>query len=212
VVPSCRTIFFAMAITCAIASPARADGLEVYAPRQQNPTYALEVHGGVLFPLETTQVCPPGGDCVVGAGFGLGTLLVRQEPDGVGLLLGYEVWLLDGNTVYEVTALHSIRFGLRWVLDTSSRVQPLLLATVAALLLTDPAEARSAGAMVTVGAGMEIELTADVSVSLAAELGLSSLAAFRTPDGVDRARDFGVNVTLQTTAGLIILLGDSSAR
>lgn len=201
-----------LAITAAIASPVRADELEVFAPNQQNATYALEVHGGVLFPLETTQVCPAGGDCVMGAGFGLGTLLVREEPGGVGLLVGYEVWLLDGNTVFEVTALHSIRFGLRWVLDQSSRVKPFLLATAAALLLTDPAEARSAGGMLTAGAGMEIELTADVSVSLAAELGFSSLAAFRTADGVDRARDFGVNVTLSTTAGLIILLGDSSAR
>jgi hypothetical protein len=207
-----HVLSIAVLSTLAMALPARADGLEVYPPDQQSEVYALEVHGAVVLPLEASTVCPAGGDCVIGGGFGAGGIFVRRTPDGIGLLVGYEVWLLDGNGVYEVAALHSLRLGVRWILDDSSRVQPLLQATAGAILLTDPGQATSAGGMLTVGGGMEIELTTDVSVSLAAELAFLALAPFRTRDGVDRAANFGVNVALETTVGLIVLLGQSGAR
>ena len=142
----------------------------------------------------------------------MGGLLLRRSPDGIGLLVGYEVWLLDGGGVYEIAALHALRLGLRWTLDVRSRVQPFLQATAAALLLTDPGQATSGGGGITVGGGMEIEMTADVSFALAAELAFLSVGAFQTRDGVLRARDFGVNVALEMTAGLVIVLGSTGAR
>jgi hypothetical protein len=191
---------------------AEADGLTVYPPEEQDAVYALEVHGAAIVPLERSTLCPSGADCVFGGGFGVGGLLLRRSPDGIGLLVGYEVWLLDGGGVYEIAALHALRLGLRWTLDVRSRVQPFLQATAAALLLTDPGQATSGGGGITVGGGMEIEMTADVSFALAAELAFLSVGAFQTRDGVLRARDFGVNVALEMTAGLVIVLGSTGAR
>jgi hypothetical protein len=191
---------------------ARADGLEVYAPLEQEPVWALEVHASTIVPLERSAICPAGSSCVLGGGFGAGAYLLRRNPDGIGLLVGYEVWLLDGGGVYEIGALHSLRLGVRWTLDNRSIVQPLLQATVGAVLLTDPAQASTAGGLVAAGTGIEIELTRDVALSLTAELAFFSVAAFRTRDGADRALDFGVNVALETTAGLVVVLGSSGVR
>lgn len=191
---------------------ARADGIEVYGPLEQEPVWALEVHGSAIFPLERGAVCPSGSACLLGGGFGAGAFLLRRSPDGIGFLVGYEVWLLDGGGVYEVGALHSLRLGVRWTIDNSSIVQPLLQATAGAILLTDPAQASTAGGMVAAGTGLEIELTRDVSLSFAAELAFFSVAAFRTRDGADRAADFGVNVALETSAGLVVVLGSTGVR
>jgi len=191
---------------------ARADGLEVYAPLEQEPVWALEVHASAIFPLERGAICPSGSSCLLGGGFGAGAYLLRRDPDGIGLLVGYQVWLLDGGGVYEVGALHSLRLGVRWTIDNSSIVQPLLQATVGAVLLTDPAQATTAGGVVAGGAGMEIELAPDVSLSLTAELAFFSVAAFQTRDGAVRAADFGVNVALETSAGLVVVLGSSAVR
>jgi len=191
---------------------ARADGLEVYAPLEQEPVWALEVHASAIFPIERGAICPSGSSCLLGGGFGAGAYLLRRDPDGIGLLVGYQVWLLDGGGVYEVGALHSLRLGVRWTIDNSSIVQPLLQATVGAVLLTDPAQATTAGGVVAGGAGMEIELAPDVSLSLTAELAFFSVAAFQTRDGAVRAADFGVNVALETSAGLVVVLGSSAVR
>ncbi len=201
-----------LAIGALGASGARADGLEVYGPLEQEPVWTLDVHGAAVFPIERGTICPSGSSCVLGGGFGAGAFLLRRSPDGIGLLVGYEVWLLDGGGVYEVGALHSLRLGVRWTLDNSSIVQPLIQATAGALLLTDPAQASTAGGLLTAGAGMEIELTRDVALNLSAELAFFSVAAFRTRDGADRASDFGVNVALETTAGLVVVLGSTGVR
>lgn len=204
-----------VALLCVIGlghPAARADGLEVYAPLEQEPVWALEVHASAIFPIERGAVCPSGSSCVLGGGFGAGAYLLRRSPDGIGLLVGYEVWLLDGGGVYEVGALHSLRLGVRWTIDNSSIVQPLLQATVGAVLLTDPGQASTAGGLVATGTGMEIELSRDVALSLTAELAFFSVAAFRTRDGAERAADFGVNVALETTAGLVVVLGSSGVR
>lgn len=194
------------------ATVARADGLEVYAPLEQEPVWALDVHASAIFPIERGAVCPAGASCVLGGGFGAGAYLLRRSPDGVGLLVGYEVWFFNGGGVYEVGALHSLRLGVRWTLDNRSIVQPLLQATVGAVLLTDPAQASTAGGLVGAGTGLEIEVTRDVALSLTAELAFFSVAAFRTRDGADRAADFGVNVALETSAGLVVVLGSSGVR
>lgn len=205
-----------LAIAClaVLAAPATAsaDGLNVYPAEEQDAVYALEVHGAAILPLEQSTVCPAGSDCVLGTGFGIGGFFLRRSPDGIGLLAGYEVWLLDGGGVYEISALHSVRLGVRWSLDVSQRAQPFLQATLGGLLLTDPGQATTAGGIVTVGGGTEVELTDTVSVSLGAELTFLSVAPFSTRDGTLRARDFGVNVGLEIHGGVVVLLGAIGAR
>lgn len=191
---------------------ARAEGLEVYPAEEQDPSFALEVHGAVVMPFERSAVCPAAGECVLGTGFGAGGYFLGRLPGGLSLLAGYEVWLLDGGGVYEVSAIHSLRVGLRWILDPSARAQPFLQGTLGGLLLTDPAQASTAGGLVTLGAGLEVELTEAVALCFSGALDLFSLAGFATRDGVVRARDFAVNVGLEVQAGVVIQLGASGAR
>lgn len=200
------------AALCLAPRTARAEGLEVYPAEEQDPSFALEVHGAVVLPFERSAVCPTAGACVLGTGFGAGGYFLGRLPIGLSLLAGYEVWLLDGGGVYEVSAIHSLRVGLRWILEPSARVQPYLQGTLGGLLLTDPAQASTAGGLVTLGAGLEVELTESVALNFCGALDLFSLAAFSTRDGLTRARDFGVNVGLEVQAGVVIQLGASGAR
>lgn len=209
-----RSLVAGLAVAVALAAPraAAADGLEVHPAEEQDWVYALEVHGALVLPFERSTVCPSGGDCVLGNGFGVGGFFVGRSPDGVGLIAGYEVWLLDGGGVYEIAALHSIRLGVRWILDLSSRAQPFLQGTIGAALLTDPGQATTAGGLVTLGGGLEVELTETVSLTFGAELAFLSVAPFSTRDGLARARDFGVNVGLEVHGGVVVLLGATGAR
>lgn len=183
-------------------------------PSTLAPTYHLEVHGAAMLPIERQNVCPPAAaiprvGCVLGAGFGVGGLVERRGADGVGLLVGYQVWLLDSGAVYEVGAVHTLRIGVRWVIDATARVHPFLEVLIGALLLTDPGEARTGGGLLSLGAGMEVELTETVAVTVGLDLWAFAVGTFRsTRDDVLRAADFGVNLVSQLRVGLGVLFGD----
>lgn len=177
-------------------------------PRLLEPTLHLEVHGAAVLPLERQNLCPAGFGCILGAGFGAGALVERRAADGVGLLVGYAVWLVDTGGVYEVGAVHCLRLGVRWVIDQSSRVHPFLEVMGGGLLVTDPLQALTGGGLVSLGGGVEVELTETVGVSVALELWGLAVGPFHTRDGARRAADFGVNVLGQLRVGLTVVIGD----
>lgn len=202
-----------VAALCAafLAAPAssRAQSLTAPpAPRELDPIFLLDVHGAAILPVERSAICPPGYGCVMGAGFGAGVTAEHRAADGVGLLVGYDASLLDAAGIYEVAVVHTLRLGVRWVIDASTRVHPFVEILGGALLVTDPLEARTGGGLLTAAAGAELELTEDVAVSLALELWALSVGSFRTRDGAQRATDFGVSVMSQLRVGLVVLFGD----
>lgn len=180
------------------------------APTLLEPTYHLEVHGAPVLPIARENACPSGFGCVLGAGFAAGAFVERRAADGLGLLVGYQVWLLDTSGVYEVAAIHTIRLGLRWVIDSRTRVHPFLEVMGGALIFTDPGQAQTGGGLLSLGAGAEIELTETVAVTVALDVWAMAIGAFRTRDGALRAADFGINLVSQLRVGATVLFGDSN--
>jgi hypothetical protein len=212
-----RALLVASAL--AAGAPARADaepGSEHRvapppAPEEHPATLSVEIHGGVEVPLERGSICPSGAACALGLGVGMGVLVERRTADRVGLFAGYDFWLVDGGAVFELGTLHALRVGLRYVLDDALAVHPFVAGAVGALAFGSTASVATAGGLLTLGGGVEVELSESVAFIGAAEAWFFSTAPFTTRDRVDRADGFGVNVVLQVTVGISVLVGTPPA-
>lgn len=180
------------------------------APESHPATLAVDVHVGAAAPLERSAICPAGAGCVLGAGVGVGAQIERRAADGVGLFAGYDFWLLDSGGVYEIGALHALRGGVRWVIDAATLVHPFVQGSIGFLAFGDTADAAALGGLITAGAGVEIELTESVAFVSALDAWVLSTGPFRAHDGVLRSDPFGVNVALQITVGVAVLVGPSA--
>ncbi|AKF08599.1 hypothetical protein [Sandaracinus amylolyticus] len=181
------------------------------APDDHPATLAVEVHGGANAPIERSTICPPAAGCVLGLGVGVGVQIERRTADRVGLWAGYDFWLLDSNAVFELAALHAIRGGVRYVFDDSTMVHPFVDAGIGLMAFGDTASVATAGGLITAGGGAELELSESVVFVTALETWLFATAPFETPDAVERSSDFGVNVALQITIGISVLVGPAVA-
>lgn len=183
-------------------------GLALPPPPDRGPSWwELEVGALAVVPIERSAICPANHDCVMNAGVGLATRLTRRSPDGVGWGLAYDLWVLDSASLYEVALLHSLRGHLRYVLDSSSRVQPWIGASVGLLLFGDASSVSTGGGVVTGGAGVQVELSTEFAVFASAEAWLFATAPFSTRDGTTRADPFGVNLVLEVALGVMVRFG-----
>jgi hypothetical protein len=175
--------------------------------------WELELGASAIAPLERSTICPGVTElgrvpsCVLNAGVGVGARVIYRTPEGIGWLVGYDLWVLDSANVYEVALAHAVRGGVRWVVDGSSRIQPWIGATVGAVLFGEPAAVRTGGGLVTVGAGLHAELSDGFAVLASAEARLMGLAPFRTADGARRADPFGASLVLDVTLGALVRFG-----
>ena len=204
-------------IASAQVAPAADDPAAVHhvepppAPDDHPATLAVEVHGGANAPIERSTICPPSAGCVLGLGVGVGVLMERRTSDRIGLFAGYDFWLLDSNGVFELGALHAIRGGIRYVFDDSTMVHPFVDAAVGLMAFGDTASVATLGGLITAGGGAELELSESVLFVTSVETWLFATGPFETRDAVERASDFGVNVALQITIGISVLVGGTVA-
>ncbi|GAB4195659.1 MAG: hypothetical protein OHK0013_02080 [Sandaracinaceae bacterium] len=199
------------------ADDARSAQQEPFAPPpppEKTPDWwELEVGGSAIAPLERSAVCPGVTElgrvpsCVLNAGVGVGARVLYRTPEGLGWIVGYDLWVLDSANVYEVALAHAVRAGVRWVLDGTTRVQPWIGATIGVLLFGEPASIATGGGLVTAGAGLHAELSDDFAVLASAEARVMGLAPFQTADGARRADPFGVSVVLDVTVGAVVRFG-----
>lgn len=178
------------------------------APQDHGETLSVEVHGAAQAPLARDTICPGAApQCVFGLGIGLGAQVEWRTADRLGLIAGYDFWMIDGGGVYEIGLFHALRGGLRYTLDDSMVVHPFLDVAIGVLAFGDTSTIATAGGLVTAGGGAEIELSESVMFVTSAEAWLFATAPFETRDGFVRAADFGVNVALQLTVGITVLVG-----
>lgn len=181
------------------------------APEEHPPTLSVEVHGGAEVPLERGAICPAAAGCVLGAGVVAGVRIERRSSDRVGLFAGYDFWLLDSDGVFELGALHAVRAGIRYVLDDSMLVHPFIEGAIGFLAFGDTANVVTLGGLVSAGAGAELELSESVAFVTSLEAWFLSTGPFTTREGATRADPFGVNIALQITIGVSVLVGPSAA-
>lgn len=195
---------------CPLSARAEDDSaFQLPRPREQAPAWwEFEVDVSFVVPVERTTICPSGFECVLNGGVGLGVRVFYREPAGLAWLGAYDLLAFDSDSVYEISLLHALRFGVRYTLDGSQRVQPWVGATVGALAFGGPNALATGGGLITVAAGAQVELTESLSLVGAAELWAFATGAFRTRDGLERAAGFGVDVLVQFSLGLNARFGE----
>lgn len=176
-------------------------------PADQRPELLLDIRGAAVVPVYVGGLCPGGHECVMNAGVGIGVTVEQRWPDRVGLLLSYDAWVVDSDSIFEIGLMHSFRIGIRYVLDASLNVHPFIEASAAFLAFGETSEVAACGGAITAGGGAEIEISDSIALLLDAELWTLATGSFETRDGVHRSDGFGANLAVQISAGLEVLLG-----
>ena len=141
-----------------------------------------------------------------GGGAGLGGVLEWRWPSGLGMGLGYDLWLLDGNGVHELSTMQAVRWTLRYHFLPDRLVHPWVGGGLGGLLFGDTFAADAGGVLADLQAGVEVELTASLAFTVGLLARFFTTSSFRTAsDGVERADDVGLNGALVLTAGLVLL-------
>lgn len=177
------------------------------APLEHAPVLIVDIHASAQVPVLREHICPREYRCVFGAGIGVGAQLERRESNGLGLFAAYSLWLMDGGSVFEVSALHAIRLGLRWVLEDWYQIHPFVEGSVGFLAFGDTATLASVGGSLTLGGGAELEVSETVAVATSVQGWMISVAPFTSEaDGAQRASDFGVNFAVELLFGVSLTL------
>ncbi|HEX5657352.1 MAG TPA: hypothetical protein VFX59_09155 [Polyangiales bacterium] len=160
-------------------------------PAQAAPRLAIEVHTGLTLPLGNEALCPEGYGCVLQAGGGVGASLERRRPSGFGVLVAYDVWFLDSDSVYELAVQQQLRVGMRYTAPSEYLFHPIFELSGGAMVFGDIFRAATVGVVFQGFSGVEIEMTESFGVRLGFGVRGFSHTPFRTDrDGVRRgARD-----------------------
>ncbi len=176
-------------------------------PGEQGPELLLDIRGAAVIPVYVGGLCPSGYECVMNAGVGIGVAVEHRWTNRVGLLLAYDAWVVDSDSIFEIGLMHSFRVGVRYVIDASLDVHPFIEACAAFLAFGDTAQVSALGGAITAGGGAEIEISDSIAVAVDAELWTLATGSFETRDGLRRSDGFGANLAVQISVGLQVLLG-----
>jgi hypothetical protein len=157
------------------------------APAEAPPRLAFDVHTGFSAPLRNSSLCPQNAGCVMQSGGGVGGSAERRWASGIGIMVAYDLWFLDTDSVYELGVQQLLRAGLRYTMPTDVVFHPVFELTGGFMGYGDTFAIATVGALAQVMAGAEVELTA--AFGLRAGLGVRAFShtKFRTErDGVQR--------------------------
>jgi hypothetical protein len=160
-------------------------------PAQAAPRLAIEVHTGLTLPLGNEALCPEGYGCVLQAGGGIGASLERRRPSGFGVLIAYDAWFLDSDSVFELAVQQQLRFGMRYTAPSDYLFHPIFELSGGPMVFGDIFRAATVGVVFQAFSGIETELTESFGIRLGVGVRGFSHTPFRTErDGVRRgARD-----------------------
>lgn len=165
------------------------------------------VYGGgvvVLAALENDALCPRTKRCVFRGGVGLSAQVERRWPTGWGALFGLDIWLADGDSVFEVGVLPMIRLGARYTHPTSSRFHWFAELDFGFLWFGDSFRLSTVGGGAEIVLGGELELSARVALSFGAMVRTFATARFESRvDAVQRGGTDAWNVVLGFSMGLV---------
>ena len=161
-------------------------------PGEQPPVLSARAALRAISPLWAARLCPSGSQCVFGGGFGLGGGMARRWATGAFMMLTYEAWLLDSAGVYEVFVIQNLAVEVRHTWFPDRRLHPLVGIRAGMVLAGDGFRPASVGVLAEPVLGVEAELTARTSVTLALTLSLLELSPFRSPNDRVQRGGFGV--------------------
>ncbi len=176
-------------------------------PAEQERELLLDIRGAAVVPVYVGGLCPGGHECVLNAGVGIGVTVEQRWPDHFGLLLSYDAWVVDSDSLFEIGLMHSFRIGFRYVIDLSLNVHPFIEASAAFLAFGDTSQVSALGGAITAGTGAEVEISDSIAVLVDAELWTLATGSFETRDGIHRSDGFGANLAVQISVGVEVLIG-----
>ncbi len=199
-----------MLIWCILWSPGEAQEtfLPPPAPRTLPARMVGELHGDLVLTFADDHLCPEGGGCVFGNGAGVGGTLWWRWNTGSAIGVGYDLWLLGGDGVYEFASLQFIRASVRQNLFPHSRLHPFIGTSLGLELFGDTFRASTIGLGVDLEGGFEVEINARLAFVTKLTVRLFTTAEFVSrADGVRRAEGFGVSGASALQFGLMIATG-----
>jgi hypothetical protein len=175
-------------------------------PADLPPDLQVYARFTAIAPLFTGDMCPSGSQCIFGGGGGVAGEIQRRWPSGWSASLGYGWSFLDGGGVFEIGVLQQLRLGFVRAFLAGNRLHPFVGASLVGAGFGDSFAVETVGGGMEVSGGMELELTAAISIYASAALGGLAFSQFKTlDDGVERAGR-GAPVTLfSLSVGLAIV-------
>ena len=203
----------ASVVVCLVASclaPANlvfAQGFELPpAPEERPPRRAIEIDLGFAVPLVGGSMCPSDAACLLGSGARASVLLERRGPRGFSLGLGYELSLLDGHTVYEVTIIQEVFVNVRQYFMPRRAIHPFVSGAGGIGVLGDTFAVDTAGVIAHFDAGLEVELSENIAFSGNLGMRMGWFVPFTSEvDDVERARGGAPTLILTSSVGLVII-------
>jgi len=169
--------------------------------------YGVAIVGEV--PVVSGGICPTGAvtPCIIGLG---GGPLLRGgwRPSGPWYLgAAYQFAKLDSNNLYRLGILQTLKAEMRYFIDVGSRFTPYVTWSAGSVVYGNEFGVETGGAVTSVGAGVEFEITrmAVVGANLSYEPML--LAAFTDTAGQERETGVAHFVHMELTVELRSELG-----
>jgi hypothetical protein len=164
-----KRLLAALALGVAAPLPARAAE-----PAPEPPPNNVEYFQyGVGLVLETAlsagDVCPPDATapCILGSGGGLALRAGYRSRDPWYLGGAYEFSRQDSSNLIRLAILQQLRFELRYYFDQGMRTTPFLAAAVGGMLYGGEWGASTAGGLLSLGAGVEYQVSATTVIGCA---------------------------------------------
>jgi hypothetical protein len=199
-------VFLAIA-TMSIGNRAFAEGFELPpAPEERPARRAVEIDLGFAAPLVAGSMCPDGHRCLAGGGAQFSVLVERRGARGFALGLGYELSLLDGQTVYELSVLQRVFVSFRQYFMPRRAIHPFLAAAGGIGILGDTFRVDTGGILANAEVGLEIELSETIAFTGAFGFQLGFFIPFTTDvDNARRSRGGAPTVYHVAHVGLVII-------
>lgn len=191
------------------ATGARADELVLPPePDERPPRRSIEIDLGLTAPLFSGSLCPSGHRCLVGGGASFGVLVERRRPRGFSLGIGYELALLDGHTVYEISTTQELFVAFRHFFLPREALHPFVSSGGGVVVLGDTFRIDTVGVNGHLDVGLEAELSETVACTFGLGLRMGWFLPFSTEvDNARRSRGGEPTLLVLARVGLVLITG-----
>ncbi|QQR91801.1 MAG: hypothetical protein IPJ88_08905 [Myxococcales bacterium] len=173
----------------------------------QIPRLGGELHLSSVFPFLNGDFCPAGAGCVLDQGLGIGVSVERRWLSGLSFALGYDLWLLDTDSVYEQGVMQFFYGAARFYFLPTHELHPYLSAGFGAQMFGDTFKVATVGPAAQILLGSEWEMNSSLGFTAALGARLFRLASFTTAsDGVEREPGGSISAMLTLQIGLSVLV------
>lgn len=208
-VPTRATLVCVWALSLGLPSAVGADApiLVDTVPEASERPWAVGLEVGMVIPVAREPLCPSGSQCLFGVGLAVGIPFSYRWKQGTGLGFEYEIWVQNGNAVYQTTVSQMFTAILRQTFLLDRALHPVLRARGGFLILGPSFGVDTVGGTAELAFGGETEIVPSTVFNFMLGAQLIHTRPFTTSsDGVARSESGGINAALVLRIGISYLL------